>query len=77
MRLERVSDETLRYFRVALGLMEPEERSCSNFSWSNSTTSDLTVDPSSLSSLRYGLLIGKENIPQRSSHHLFNENLDV
>ena len=33
-----------------LGLMEPDERSYSNFSWSNSTTSDSTVYPRSMRS---------------------------
>jgi len=51
-RLERESySETWeRVLLETLGLMEPEERSCSNFSWSNSTTSDSTVDPRSLRS---------------------------
>jgi len=47
--LRAVSEDTLRYCRVDLGLMEPE-RSCSNFSWSNSMTSDSTIDPRSLKS---------------------------
>jgi len=44
---ERVSEETLHYCRIDLGLMEPEERSCS---WSNSMTSDSTINPRSLRS---------------------------
>ena len=28
---EGVSEETLRYYRIALGLVEPEERNSSNF----------------------------------------------
>jgi len=56
-----------------LWLMEPEKRSCSNFSWSNSTTRNLTVDPRSLrSGLHYSLLIGRENSPQQSHNLLFS-----
>ena len=45
---ERVSVETLWYCYMALGLMEPDERNCSYFSWSNSMTNDSTADPRSL-----------------------------
>ena len=45
---EWVSEETFQYCRVELGLKEPEERSSLAFSWSNLTTSDLTIDPRNL-----------------------------
>ena len=55
-----------------LGLMEPDERSCSNFSRSNSTTSDSSIDPRSLRSVcATAFSLVEKTIPQRSRHLLF------
>jgi len=49
--LWEVSEETWEWVLLeTLGLMEPNERSCSHFSWSNLKTNDSTVDPRSLRS---------------------------
>ena len=55
-----------------LGLIAPDERSYSNFSWSNSTTSDLTDYPRSLRSACATVFsLVEKTDPQRSHHFLF------
>jgi len=74
---ERVSFETLRYFRLDLGLTEPKERSCSNslgriWRWA---TRRSTRSVSSQIAPR--LLVSRESDPQWSRHLLFLKKLNV
>jgi len=67
---ERVSEETLRYCRIALGMAEPEERKSLNLvEFNDEGFYRLSEEPNI--DLCHDILVSRERDPQQSRHLLF------